>query len=977
MDDFKENEIFSETESQPDILRHYGIKRRSGRYPWGSGEDPYQRDGGDLVSRVNDLKNKGYSEREIAKELGILDPRTGQPSTGRLRAQLGVAESNRWNTLHTKAVDLRNKGYTLDQIAKEMGYANDSSVRSLLNVDTAARMSQAQKTANFLKEKVDTLGAVDVGAGVEKELCVSRERLNQALYILETEGYQVRGSRVEQVTNPGSKTTLKVLAPPDAPKDIAYKYEDVHSLSNYVSHDGGDTFDTLKPPASLDSKRIKIQYAEEGGLQKDGVVELRRNVPDISLGASQYAQVRILVDGTHYIKGMAVYADDLPDGVDVRFNTNKSMGTPMEKVLKPIKDDPLNPFGTNIKPGGQSYWVDEKGEKHLSVINKKSEEGDWDEWGDRLPSQFLSKQRQQLINSQLDLSIKNRQAELEEYNQLTNPVVKKKMLMDFAESCDKQAVQLYAAALPGQRYQVILPLTDISDKEVYAPNFKDGQQLALVRYPHGGTFEIPIVTVNNKNSEGRRVIGTNALDAIGINANVAARLSGADFDGDTVMCIPTNKDVRITSTPPLKGLEGFDSKMAYPERKGMKYMKDPKTGTDLTQKEMGMISNLITDMTIKNASQDEIAKAVRHSMVVIDAGKHKLNYMQSAEDNDIATLKSRYQGRYDEEGRYHEGASTLLSRAKSEVSVPKRQGSPQIADDGSVYYKTADDLYYPARSFNKKDNTVTMVLANGKRIKYGANDAAARAKYDPIKRINEDTGEIEFTNADGSIKYRTKMRTQRSTLMAETSDARLLSSGSPQEEAYANFANSLKALANQARKDYVNTKPIPQNKEARKAYDAEVRDLESQLNIALRNAPRERRAQLTATVEVKKKLENYESSHGVEMSKNDEKKLRQRELERARGQYGAKKVNIKISDRAWEAIQAGAISNAKMQQIIDNADMDSLRKRATPRQKVALTPAKVAKMKAMRNAGYTTAEIAESLGVSSSTVSAYITGKEK
>lgn len=79
-----------------------------------------------------------------------------------------------------------------------------------------------------------------------------------------------------------------------------------------------------------------------------------------------------------------------------------------------------------------------------------------------------------------------------------------------------------------------------------------------------------------------------------------------------------------------------------------------------TQTEMGKISNLITDMTLKGATQDELARAVRHSMVVIDAEKHKLDYKQSEQDNGISALRKKYQGTVDENGRYHEGAATLI-----------------------------------------------------------------------------------------------------------------------------------------------------------------------------------------------------------------------------------------------------------------------------------------------------------------------------
>ena len=53
-----------------DELWHYGTPRHSGRYPWGSGKDPYQRTG-DFLSRVDELKKKGLGDTDIAKEMGL------------------------------------------------------------------------------------------------------------------------------------------------------------------------------------------------------------------------------------------------------------------------------------------------------------------------------------------------------------------------------------------------------------------------------------------------------------------------------------------------------------------------------------------------------------------------------------------------------------------------------------------------------------------------------------------------------------------------------------------------------------------------------------------------------------------------------------------------------------------------------------------------------------------------------------------
>ncbi len=886
-----------------DILMHYGMPRRSGRYPWGSGENPYQHSG-DFLSRVEELEKEGFSQTEIAKTMGL--------TTTQLRTQKSLAKDERRSLQVATAKSLREKGYSLNEIADKMGFTNDSSVRSLLNEKSEARMNKAKTTAEFLKQMVDEKGMIDVGTGVERELGISKEKLREALYILEMEGYPVYGGGVPQVTNPGKQTNIKVICPPGTEHKEIYDFGNVHSVKEYdriLTEDGQKIRPSFQYPASMDSSRLKINYAEDGGIQKDGVIEIRRGVDDLSLGNSHYAQVRIMVDGTHYLKGMAVYSDDLPDGVDVLFNTNKKAGTPMTDVLKKIKDDPDNPFGSLIKEhGGQSYYIDKDGKEKLSLINKRAEEGDWGEWSDHLPSQFLSKQSMTLIKKQLDLATADKVTEYDEICSLTNPTVKKKLLQSFADDCDSAAVHLQAAALPRQKYQVILPLTSVKDNEVYAPNFKPGEQVALIRFPHGGTFEIPVLTVNNKLPEGKKVIGTNPKDAIGINSKVAERLSGADFDGDTAMVIPTGGKTKITSTHPLKGLEGFDPKEQY----GPDSTSRPYKRMKNTQTEMGKVSNLITDMTLKGATEEELARAVRHSMVVIDAEKHNLDYKRSEQDNGIASLKKKYQGR-EEDGKYKEGAATLISRAKSEVSVPKRKGSPIINEDGSLSYKTADNLTYVDK------------------------------------------------------KGKTKTRTQASTQMAEAKDARTLSSGTPQEEAYADYANKMKSLANQARKEIVSTGKIEYSASAKAAYQNEVDLLNAQLNLSLKNAPRERQAQVIANATVAAKKQS-----NPDMTSEEIKKANQQALTAARAQVGAERRPIVISDREWEAIQAGAISENKLTQILNYVDIDSLRQRATPRATTALSDAKIAKIAAMSSSGYSTSDIAEAIGVSTSTVVKYL-----
>ena len=943
-------------EDRENYLEHYGIKRRSGRYPWGSGEDPYQH-GQDFLGRVDELRKQGFTytdengkkwvgDTAIAKSLGL--------STTQFRTEIGIARDERRMLQAARAKSLKEDGLGATEIGRQMNLP-ESTVRSLLNEKSEAKMKEAKNTADFIKKQIDERGMIDVGSGTEIELNISKERLNQALYLLEREGYPVYSGGIPQPTNPGQQTTQKVICPPGTPHKDIYNYDEVHSLKEYISRDGGDTYEKkFTYPSSMDSKRLQIRYAEDGGIDKDGIVELRRGVDDLSLGESRYAQVRILVDGTHYIKGMAVYSDNMPDGVDVIFNTNKTKDKSKMEVLKEIKNDPDNPFGSTIKDadqGGQYWYIDKKtGEKKLGLINKRADEGDWNDWKDALPSQFLAKQPRPMAKKQLDLAKINKLAEYDEICNLTNPTIKKHLLQKFADECDAAAVHLQAAALPGQKHHVIIPINTLKDNEVYAPNYDNGTKLALIRYPHGGTFEIPILTVNNKNKLGNDIIGNTSSDAIGITKNVADRLSGADFDGDTVMCIPTHDPagkVKIKSTPPLKGLEGFDPKLEYPERPGMKYMKDPVTGKDSTQMQMGVISNLITDMTLGGASQDELARAVRHSMVVIDAGKHKLDYKQSEIDNDIDSLKKKYQRTVLPDGNIKEGgASTIISRAKGQATVYKRQGTPKInikgedwydpnKPEGSLIYKNADDLYYT------------------------------------VKKTNKRTGEsYEITKA----------RTQKSTNMMETDDAYTLLSDprhpNPMEVVYADYANSMKALANRARLEMISTGKIEYDKNAKEIYKNEVKSLEDKLDNALLNKPKEREAIRLTNAEVGKKIKAAEES-GEKLSKKDVKKLNQQALTKYRQEVGGvsrRERNIDITDKEWEAIQAGAISENKLKKILDNTDIDKLRERATPKATVNLSTAKINQIKSMANSNYTTKEIADKLGVSPSTVTKYLKG---
>lgn len=896
-----------------DELMHYGTPRHSGRYPWGSGENPYQSSTG-LYGMAKQLKSQGMSDKEIAESFGMS---TREYKSAYSNAKNEVRAANR-----AEALRLKDKGYSNTAIGKRMG-VNESTVRSWMDEDIAERSSISKNTAKALKSAVDDKKYIDIGGGVENQMGISRTALDNAVKMLKDEGYTVHYIQTEQLGT-GHKTSIKVLAPPDTTYSEVWNHKADIEFPGFHSEDKGRTIDKIGKPISISSKRIKINYAEEGGKDKDGVIELRRGVDDISLGKAKYAQVRIAVDGTHYLKGMAMYRDDMPDGVDIIFNTNKAKGTPMlgekdNSVLKPMKKDQDNPFGATIKGErelilAQRYYTDKNGKRQQSAINIVNEEGDWNTWRKSLSSQMLSKQSPMLAKKQLKLAYDLKQDEFDSIMKLENPVIRQQLLDKFADGCDSASVHLKAAGLPRQASKVILPFPSMKENEVYAPSFRDGEEVVLIRYPHGGTFEIPRLKVNNKVPDAKKTLH-NAQDAIGINAKVAERLSGADFDGDTVLVIPTST-AKIKTSKPLDGLKDFDPQRDYKAYPGMPEVK----GSGFNkQQQMGNVSNLITDMTIKGATPDELARAVRHSMVIIDAEKHNLNYKQSAIDNNIAELKKKYQG------GSNRGASTIISRASATAYVPVRK------EITNTRYMTDDE----------------------------------KKRYSKGEKIYRETGETYISKKTG----KEVKRISKSTKMAETSDANTLSSGYLIETVYSEHANKLKALANKARAESRSTDYIPYSKEAHVKYKDQVDSLNSKLNIALKNRPLERKAQLIANAKVK----NVYAAN-PDMDSDDLKKLKGRCLAEARLQTGASKQQIKIEPKEWEAIQAGAISTNKLKSIVHNSDLDVLKQLAMPREMRGVTPAQESRIKVLESRGYTLAEIADAVGVSTSTINNVLQG---
>lgn len=877
-----------------DELQHYGTKRHSGRYPWGSGHDPEQHSR-TFLDQYRALKSKSIPETEIAEKLGM--------NTRQLRDNISWATAEEEAHNIPLAKNLKESGLTNVAIGQKLG-VSEATVRNYLKKTAPAervKKQQLNTIADSLKKGVANTGYLDVGKGIERQLGVSRTKFNSMVNkLVAEEGYHIHNIQVPRLSDKtGSKyTTVKVLTKNKDYIETLKNSDKVRPLNTW-SEDGGLTTEHMYTPHVLNLNRIKIRYSEEGGADKDGLIELRPGTKDLDLGKSKYAQVRIGAEGNLYLKGMAAYSDPehFPKGTDIIFNTNKKQGTPPEKVFKPMaktpqeSSDPSTIFGSSV--------IRQKGA--LNIVN---EQGDWDTWAGKMSSQFLSKQPTTLIKDRLDATHKALRAEYDEINSMTNPIVKKFLMDKYIEGLDSKAKHLKAQGLKGTKSHVLLPFPDMNPHEIYAPNFNDGDRVVLVRHPHGGIFEIPDLVVNNKNETARKMIGPKAPDAVGIHPSVAEKLSGADFDGDTALVIPNNHGMVKTSRS-LKELKNFDPKI---------YQVDHDTITSgYKQTLMGIVSNLITDMTIKDAPESEIARAVRHSMVVIDSEKHKLDYKASARYNGISALIKKYQTHINPEtGKVSRGASTLISRSKSKIDISQHEKAKELSKD-------------------KVD------VRTGKLLKKGLTPTEIAKKL----QISEET-------VNGYLYEGKKFNPDK------------YSSGRAREQLYLDYIHGIMDIKDEAT---TTSKSIPRpeySKEAAKKYKQEIASLNVKLNTALLNAPRERQAQMMTNNLF------YKDFH-KDMEPDQVEKLKSRSLAKARIVTGAKKSQIEITPKEWEAIQAKAISNTKLLDILNNANMDIVRKLATPREK-KLDTAKATRARLLLDKGYTLSQVANDMGVSTDTL---------
>ena len=947
-------------------LYHYGTPRHSGRYPWGSGENPYQGDM-DFKAHYNSLKQKGWTQMEIAKSMGM--------NTSQLRAKVDIASENMTRARDAAVFKLREKGYSKSAIARQLEIP-ESTVRNVLKNVEKVKENSTRAVAERLKQAVKEQKYIDIGHGCESQMNISKDKLRHAVALLEQEGYEFQLHEQPQMGT-GKSTMMKILVPkgtPWAEVEKARKNAEIDFPGFHYEHGDYDNPHKLESPTPVAKERVKIVTPSEGGALEDGIIKIRPGCEDLNLGRNSYAQVRINVNDTHYAKGVAIYGDpkEFPKGVDILVYSSKPDEMPMlgpknNSVLKPLKYDPItnNPFGASINQDDtgetkhplryfQAHYIGKDGKEHLSALNIVNEQGTWDEWNRNLSSQFLAKQTLSLAKRQLSLDARMRHDEFEEIKSIDNPVVRKNLLESFADNCDSAAVHLKAAALPRQAMQLIIPFPKLKEDEIYAPNFRDGEKVVLIRFPHTGRFEIPELTVNNRFEEGKRVIGgvdpTIKRDAVGINPKVAQRLSGADFDGDTVLVIPNDKGY-VKTHRVLPQLDGFADTMheryKRPADSPYQQMTPHEKGM-----QMGLVSNLITDMTLKGATEAELARAVKHSMVIIDAEKHDLDWRQSAEDNNIRQLYQRYQN------RTQGGASTLISKASSEKDVPHRKAGEKRIDPETgksrVFYidpKTGEKLWTDTGKESAK-----RLLREVKDPETGKTLIDPKTKQKIKEPVLDENGKVIWQKVPKMVK---------SQWMYEQKDAMDLSSGTDMERVYGEYANEMKALGNAARLEASHIKPQKQNASAKETYFKEVKELDTALAVAKMNAPLERKAQMLANKFFQmKKEDNPELAY----DKDKIKKVKGQCLEEARYRVGAKKTLIDPTDRQWEAIQAGAVSSNKLEEILKNCDIDKIKQRATPRAPKGIAPAKLATAKLRLSRGYSPDEVAQSLGVSISTL---------
>lgn len=956
----------------------------SGAHMWGSGENPNQRDKS-LSKRVSDLKKSGIKETEIANILGF-------KSTTELRKAITLDTDAR--KFGDRGIETRIRKLYIEEgikspteIARRLGSTgiSESKVRYWKKKIDEGNIEKVDTVCETLKQQVKDKKMIDVGLGAASVLQVRQSNLDGALKKLQEEGYGLyKISAPNQFYGSDATRSIKTLCEPGISwVEARQRINDIKSVNDYII-DASRTLQNVVKPVSIDSSRIMVSFKGtdgdtskvpnelssckkefNNGDKKDGIIEIRRGVEDLNLGQNNYAQVRIAVDGTHYLKGVAVYADDLPKGIDIRFNTSKSVDTPMigpdknNTILKPLSDNKENPFGATIKYDdklkyGAATYIGKDGKQHQSALNIVNEEGTWSEWSKSLSAQFLSKQPNGLAKRQLELTKKIQERQFNDIMKLENPVVKQMLLDKFAKECDSKSVHLKAAATPRSSSHLLLPVMSLKENEIYAPKYNNGEYVYLIRYPHAGIFEIPRLKVNNNNKEAKALFPEHpARDAVCINPKVAQILSGADFDGDAAFIIPENDKVKLSYIDPykkkeFKSLVEFEPKDQYPGYEGMRAMTKEQKG-----QEMGKITNLLTDMQLANASSEEVARAAKFSKVVIDAEKHKLDWRRAEKDFRISELRKEYQN------GHSGGTHTLISRSNSEDHIPKEKivYLSQMTPEEKKRYYEGEIITRPTGERKKQ----YIVESTGK--------ALTNKEMDSLPK-DPKTGKSIFPKGSwqetGDIKtYKTKKGYTHDPWEL-TSGGSKDNPGTSMEAIYAEYASAMKALGNRARKESRTLEYPPVDKEAKKIYSAEISVLNDKIKEAEINRSLEREAVRIADEQMK-----IINADNPDMSYDDKQKKRAQCIQGARNRIGKESYTLDITPKEWEAIQSHALSKTAVEKIIKYADIDKVKEYATPKQSKTLSAFDKSMIKAYINSGYSYAEIAEKMHISESTISKY------
>ena len=355
---------------EEDYLAHYGVLRRSGRYPWGSHDNEPQRNK-EWLDYVKELEKEGFTQKQIADSYGM--------TINELRNRRSISTVFHRQSNIAFAQALRDKGTGTTEISRRMNVP-EPTVRSWLAAGVKDKANVLTNTTNMLRKEMETKRFLDVGKGVANQIGISKTRLDTAVAALKDEGYKVFNIKEPQVTN-DNETNVKVLARPDTTfKDLVNNKHEIEIPQHY-SDDGGRKIKVIQEPLTIDPSRVGVVYKEDGGDEADGVIYVRPGVKDVEIGGKNYAQVRVAVGPDHYLKGMAVYKEDLPKGVDLLFNTNKTKTCNKLDVMKKNADE------KNFEVGGAHPLLksitrqidDPETGKLTSVMNIVNEEGSSEE----------------------------------------------------------------------------------------------------------------------------------------------------------------------------------------------------------------------------------------------------------------------------------------------------------------------------------------------------------------------------------------------------------------------------------------------------------------------------------------------------------------------------------------------------------------------------------------------------------------------